>query len=251
MDAHIQVKNLNAYYDKQQALKNVNIEIPKNQITTIMGPSGCGKTTLLKTFNRFFELTENTTLTGEVLVDGKNIYDKDVDVTEVRKVVGLLAQRPSPLPMSIYDNIAYGMHIHKMKKDRAEYKAAVRHYLEIAGLWEEVRTRLHDPATSLSIGQQQRLCLARGLAVEPEIILGDEPTSALDPISSQNIESRLIELKQQYTTVIVTHTLRQAKRLADYVIYMYLGEVIEAGPAKDIFSNPQHERTKAYLEGQI
>jgi phosphate transport system ATP-binding protein len=251
MDAHIQVKNLNVYYGKQQALKNINIEIPKNQITVIMGPSGCGKTTLLKTFNRFLELTDETQLTGEVLVDGKNIYDRDVDVTEVRKVVGLLAQRPAPLPMSIFDNVLYGMNIHRMKKDRREYKAAVRHYLEIAGLWEEVNTRLHDPATSLSIGQQQRLCLARGLAVEPEIILGDEPTSALDPISSQNIESRLIELKQQYTTVIVTHTLRQAKRLADYVIYMYLGEVIEAGPAHDVFTNPQHERTRAYLEGQI
>jgi phosphate transport system ATP-binding protein len=251
MDAHIQVKNLNVYYGRQQALKNINIEIPKNQITVIMGPSGCGKTTLLKTFNRFLELTDETQLTGEVLVDGKNIYDRDVDVTEVRKVVGLLAQRPAPLPMSIFDNVLYGMNIHRMKKDRREYKAAVRHYLEIAGLWEEVNTRLHDPATSLSIGQQQRLCLARGLAVEPEIILGDEPTSALDPISSQNIESRLIELKQQYTTVIVTHTLRQAKRLADYVIYMYLGEVIEAGPAHDVFTNPQHERTRAYLEGQI
>lgn len=251
MDAHIQVKNLNVYYGKQQALKDINIEIPKNQITTIMGPSGCGKTTLLKTFNRFFELTENTTLTGEVLVDGQNIYDKDVDVTEVRKVLGLLAQRPSPLPMSIYDNVAYGMHIHKLKRDRSEYKAAVQHYLEIAGLWEEVQKRLHEPATSLSIGQQQRLCLARGLAVEPEIILGDEPTSALDPISSQNIESRLLDLKKQYTTVIVTHTLRQAKRLADYVIYMYLGEVVEAGPAKEVFNNPQHKRTRAYLEGQI
>ena len=251
MDTHIQVKNLNAYYGRQQALKDINIEIPKNQITVIMGPSGCGKTTLLKTFNRFFELTENTRIDGAVLVDGENIYDPTVDVTAVRKVVGLLAQRPSPLPMSIYDNVAYGMRIHQMKKERAEYKAAVRHYLEIAGLWEEVQKRLHDPATSLSIGQQQRLCLARGLAVEPEIILGDEPTSALDPISSQNIEKRLLDLKHQYTTVIVTHTLRQAKRLADYVIYMYLGEVVEAGPAHEVFNNPQHERTKQYLEGQF
>ncbi len=249
MDTHIQVNDLNAFYGKQPALKDVNIEIPKNQITVIMGPSGCGKTTLLKTLNRFFELTENTRLTGEVLVDGQNIYNRDVDVTEVRKAVGLLAQRPSPLPMSIYDNVAYGMYIHRMKKDRKEYKAAVRHYLEVAGLWEEVRQRMHDPATSLSIGQQQRLCLARGLAVEPEIILGDEPTSALDPISSQNIEARLLELKQQYTTVIVTHTLRQAKRLADYVIYMYMGEVIESGPAREVFTNPKHERTKQYLEG--
>ena len=182
-------------------------------------------------------------------MDGENIYNSDVDVTEVRKVVGLLAQRPSPLPMSIYDNVVYGMNIHRMKKSRQEYKAAVRHYLEIAGLWEEVGKRLHDPATGLSIGQQQRLCLARGLAVEPEIILGDEPTSALDPISSQNIEQRLLELKKEYTTVIVTHTLRQAKRLADYVIYMYMGEVIEAGPAKEIFNNPKNERTRQYLEG--
>ena len=249
MDTHIQVKNLNVYYGKQQALKDINIEIPKKQITVIMGPSGCGKTTLLKTFNRFLELTDGAQITGEVLVDGENIYNSDVDVTEVRKVVGLLAQRPSPLPMSIYDNVAYGMRIHQMKKERADYKAAVKHYLEIAGLYEEVKKRMHDPATSLSIGQQQRLCLARGLAVEPEIILGDEPTSALDPISSQNIESRLIELKQQYTTVIVTHTLRQAKRLADYVIYMYMGEVMEAGPAKEVFTNPKHERTKQYLEG--
>ncbi len=249
MDAHIQVRDLNAFYGKQQALKDINIEIPKQQITVIMGPSGCGKTTLLKSLNRFLELNDGTRIIGEVLVDGQDIYARDVDVTEVRKRVGLLAQRPSPLPMSIYDNVVYGMHIHKMKRDRREYKAAVRHYLEIAGLWEEVQKRLHDPATSLSIGQQQRLCLARGLAVEPEIILGDEPTSALDPISSQNIESRLLDLKQQYTTVIVTHTLRQAKRLADYVIYMYLGEVIEAGPAKEVFTNPKHEYTRQYLEG--
>ena len=251
MDAHIQVKNLNVFYGKQQALKDVNIEIPKKQLTAVMGPSGCGKSTLLKTFNRFLELTDGAQISGEVLVDGENIYDREVDVTEVRKVVGLLAQRPAPLPMSIYDNVLYGMRVHKMKRNRKEYKAAVKHYLEMTGLWEEVQKRLHDPATSLSIGQQQRLCLARGLAVEPEIILADEPTSALDPISSQNIEHRLLELKKEYTTVIVTHTLRQAKRLADYVIYMYLGEVAEAGPAKEVFNNPQHERTRAYLEGQF
>ncbi|MCX6065880.1 MAG: phosphate ABC transporter ATP-binding protein [Chloroflexi bacterium] len=249
MDSHIHVRNLNVFYGKQQALKDVNIEIPKKEITVIMGPSGCGKTTLLKSFNRFLELTGDTKITGEVLVDNQNIYDSDVDVTEVRKCVGLLAQRPSPLPMSIYENVAYGMTIHQMKKDRREYKDAVRHYLEVAGLWDEVKKRLHDPATSLSIGQQQRLCLARGLAVEPEIILGDEPTSALDPISSQHIEKKLLELKSQYTTVIVTHTLRQAKRLADHVIFMYLGEVVESGPARDVFSNPQQERTRQYLEG--
>ena len=249
MEAHIQVRNLNAYYANNQALKNINIEIPRKQVTVIMGPSGCGKTTLLKTFNRFLELNEGTRITGEVLVDGENIYGRDIDETEVRKRVGLLAQRPYPLPMSIYENVAFGMNIHQMKKDRREYKDAVRHYLELAGLWDEVKKRLHEPATSLSIGQQQRLCLARGLAIEPEVILGDEPTSALDPISSQHIEKKLLELKSQYTTVIVTHTLRQAKRLADYAIFMYLGEVVEAGPAHDVFSNPQQERTRAYLEG--
>ncbi len=250
-EPHIEARGVNAFYGKVQALKDVNIQIPKKEITVIMGPSGCGKSTLLKTFNRFLELTDGARVEGQILVDGQDIYAPDVDETEVRKRVGLLAQRPSALPMSIYDNVAYGMHIHRMKRGRKEYKAAVRHYLEIAGLWDEVHKRLHDPATSLSIGQQQRLCLARGLAVEPEIILGDEPTSALDPLSSMNIESRLLDLKKDYTIVIVTHTLRQAKRLADHVIYMYLGEVIEAGPAWDVFNNPQHERLKAYLEGQF
>ncbi len=250
-ETHIEVWNLNAFYGKVQALKDVSLQIPKKQITVIMGPSGCGKSTLLKTLNRFLELTDGTKIIGQVLIDGQDIYAGEVDETEVRKRVGLLAQKPAPLPMSIYDNVAYGMHIHRMRHNRKEYKAAVRHYLEIAGLWEEVQKRLHDPATSLSIGQQQRLCLARGLAVEPEIILGDEPTSALDPLSSINIESRLLQLKNEYTTVIVTHTLRQAKRLADYVAYMYLGEVVEAGPAKQVFNNPQHERTRAYLEGQF
>jgi phosphate transport system ATP-binding protein len=214
-----------------------------------MGPSGCGKTTLLKTFNRFLELTDGTRLAGEVLLDGQNIYERDVDVTEVRKLVGLLAQRPAPLPMSIYENVVYGMRIHQTKKDRREYKDAVRHYLELAGLWDEVGQRLHQPATALSVGQQQRLCLARGLAIEPEIILADEPTSALDPISSQHIERKLLELKSQYTTVVVTHTLRQAKRLADHVIFMYLGEVVEAGPAQEIFNHPQQKRTQEYLAG--
>lgn len=251
MTPHIQVCNLNVWYNGQPALKDINLEIPKQQITAIMGPSGCGKTTLLKSFNRFLELSEGTRLSGEVLVDGQNIYARDVDVTEVRKLVGLLAQRPSPLPMSIYDNVVYGMHIHRTKKDRHEYKDAVRYYLELAGLWEEVGGRLHDPANALSIGQQQRLCLARGLAIEPEIILADEPTSALDPISSQHIEHKLLELKSKYTTIIVTHTLRQAKRLADYVIFMYLGEVVEAGPAHSVFDNPQQVRTQQYLQGMF
>jgi phosphate transport system ATP-binding protein len=249
MTFHIQVRDLNAWYHQHQALKNINLDIPRQQMTVIIGPSGCGKTTLLKTFNRFFELTPRTRLTGQVLIDGQDIYDRAIDETEVRKCIGLLAQRPAPLPMSIYDNVAYGLRIHHMRKSRRLYQDAVRHYLELAGLWDEVSHRLQHPATTLSIGQQQRLCLARGLAVEPEIILCDEPTSSLDPISSQHIEHKLIELKEKYTTVLVTHTLRQAKRLADYLIFLYLGEVIEAGPSKEIFNNPQHERTRAYFEG--
>ena len=249
--AHIQIQNLNAYYGQSQALKDINLEIPRSQITVIMGPSGCGKTTLLKSINRFLELGEGIRLEGKVLIDGENIYDPDVDVTEMRKKTGLLAQRPYPLPMSIYDNVAYGMRIHSLTKTRAERDERVRHYLEIAGLWAEVKDRLHFPATSLSIGQQQRLCLARGLAVEPEILLGDEPTSALDPISAQHIEKRLLDLKSQYTVVLVSHILRQARRLADYVVFIYLGEVIEAGPAHELFDHPRQERTHAYLEGQF
>jgi phosphate transport system ATP-binding protein len=249
MDPHIQVRNLNVFYAANQALKNVSLDIPKKQITVIMGPSGCGKTTLLKSFNRFLELTDDTLLKGQVLIDGENIYTPGMDVTEIRKKTGLLAQRPFPLPMSIYDNVAYGMRIHGMCRKGCDLDEKVQHYLEEAGLWNEVKDRLHAPASGLSIGQQQRLCLARGLAVEPEILLGDEPTSALDPISAQHIEMRLMALKEEYTIVLVTHILRQARRLADYVIYMYLGEVIEAGPAHEVFENPRQERTRAYLEG--
>jgi phosphate transport system ATP-binding protein len=251
MDAHIQVRNLNAYYGDSQALKDINLGIPRGQITVIMGPSGCGKTTLLKSFNRFLELNDHTRLSGQILIDDEDIYAPGVDVTEIRKKIGLLAQRPYPLPMSIYDNVAYGLRIHAMSRNGRALDAKVQHYLEIAGLWEEVKDRLHKPATSLSIGQQQRLCLARGLAIEPEILLGDEPTSALDPISTQLIEQRLHELSQQYTIVLVTHILRQAKRLADYVVFMYLGELIEHGPAHEVFEHPRESRTRAYLEGQF
>ncbi len=247
---HLETQNLNAYYGSTQALENVSIVIPRQQITMIIGPSGCGKTTLLKCLNRFIELEENTRVEGKVLLDGENIYAPMVDVTEIRKKTGLLAQRPYPLPMSIFDNVAYGMRIHRLYS-RKEIQRAVEHYLQIAGLWDEVKDRLHTPASQLSIGQQQRLCLARGLAVEPQILLGDEPTSALDPISAQHIEKRLIELKERYTIVLVSHILRQARRLADYVIFMYMGKVIEAGPAKQVFENPQHERTRAYLAGEF
>jgi phosphate transport system ATP-binding protein len=250
MEAHIQIQDLNVHYGDSQALKNVSLEIPHQQITVILGPSGCGKTTLLNSLNRFLELQKNTSITGKVLIDGEDIYAANIDVTEIRKKTGLLAQRPFPLPMSIYDNVAYGMRIHSMCP-KSEMDAKVQRYLEESGLWNEVKDRLHKPAKGLSIGQQQRLCLARGLAVEPEIILGDEPTSALDPISAQHIEQRLLALKERYTIVLVTHILRQAKRLADYVVFMYLGEVVESGPAREVFEHPRQERTRAYLAGQF
>ena len=251
MDTHIKISDLRVRYGERVVLDNINLEIPRRQITVIMGPSGCGKTTLLKGINRFLELVDDAHVTGSVMIDGQDIYAPDVDVTEIRKNVGLLAQRPYSLPMSIYDNVAYGMRIHQMYRNGSEMDDQVQHYLEEAGLWEEVKDRLHKPAVALSIGQQQRLCLARGLAVNPVVLLGDEPTSALDPISAQHIEQRLIVLKQEYTIVLVTHILRQAKRLADYVIFMYLGEMVECGPAQQVFERPQQERTRAYLAGQF
>jgi len=250
LDTHIKIRNLNVSYKKVQALKDVNLDIPRKQITAIIGPSGCGKSTLLKCLNRFHDLTDDAVVSGQVELDGIDLYAPEVEVTEVRTKVGLIAQRPFPLPMSIFDNVAYGLRIHRLSRGR-ETRKLVQHYLEIAGLWDEVKGRLKAPARDLSIGQQQRLCLARGLAVEPEVILGDEPTSSLDPISAKFIETRLEELKKDYTIVLVTHLLRQARHLADYVIFMYLGEVVEAGPAKKVFASPKHERTKAYLQGEI
>lgn len=248
--AHICVQHLNVFYGKEQALKDVTVDIPDRRITAIIGPSGCGKTTLLKSFNRLIDSVDGVRMSGKVLVDGEDIFDPKVEVTRIRKKMGLLSQRPYPLPMSIYDNVAYGPRIHGIR-DKKELDRIVEHYLKESSLWEEVKDRLHAPASRLSVGQQQRLCLARGLAVEPEIILGDEPTSALDPMSSQRIEQRFLELKKEYTIVIVTHILRQAKRLADYVVFLYLGELIEHGPAEDIFEHPNEEMTKEYIQGII
>ena len=247
---HISVQNLNVSYGNEQALKDISVDIPDKKITAIIGPSGCGKTTLLKSFNRLVDSIDGVRVLGKVLVDGENIFAPQVEVTHIRKKMGLLSQKPYPLPMSIYDNVAYGPRIHGTK-DKKELDSIVEHYLKESSLWNEVKDRLHAPASELSVGQQQRLCLARGLAVEPEIILGDEPTSALDPRSSQRIEQRFLELKKEYTIVIVTHILRQAKRLADYAIFLYLGELIEHGPAKEIFENPKEEMTKEYIKGII
>lgn len=250
MTPHISVRNLNVYYGAQHALKDITLDLPKNKLTVIIGPSGCGKSTLLKTFNRLLETEEDIRINGEVVIDNENIYSPNADVTQVRKKVGLLAQRPCPLPMSIFDNVAFGPRIHGEKKKSA-LEAIVEENLSRVGLWDEVKDRLHKPASALSIGQQQRLCLARGLAVKPEIILGDESTSALDPISSKIVEERFQLLKDEYTIVLVTHILRQAKRLADYVVFLYLGELIEHGPAEKIFNNPEKELTREYIFGSI
>jgi phosphate transport system ATP-binding protein len=247
---HLQVQNLNVFYGDRQVLRNVNLNIPDRRITAIIGPSGCGKTTLLKCLNRLLETSDEVHVTGRVLVDGEDIYAPHVEVTHIRKKMGLLSQRPQVLPMSIYDNVAYGPRIHG-ERSRKALDGIVERYLKVAGLWDEVADRLHSPASGLSIGQQQRLCLARGLAVEPEIILGDEPTSALDPQASRHVEERLGELKKDYTIVLVTHILRQARRVADHIVFLYLGEVIEEGPLKDVFAHPRQDLTRRYIEGEI
>jgi phosphate transport system ATP-binding protein len=250
IDPAIQIRDLNVAYGAVLAIRDVSVDIPARQITAIIGPSGCGKTTLLRSMSRLLDLVEGAHVEGQVLFRGQNIYDARVDATEIRQRIGLLAQRPWPLPMSIYDNVAYGPRLYGVRKRKA-LDAIVEKELRAAGLWDEVRDRLHAPASGLSIGQQQRLCLARGLAVEPEVLLCDEATSALDPISARRIEERLVELKTEYTIVLVTHVLRQARRLADYVLFMYLGEMIECGPAREVFSNPKEAKTRAYLEGEF
>lgn len=247
---HIRVERLNVFYGKQHVLKDISVAIPEKQITVIIGPSGCGKTTLLKSFNRLIDFVDGISVSGSVTVDGMDIYNGKIDVTRIRKKIGMLAQKPYPLPMSIYDNVAYGPRIHGIRK-RKELDGIVERYLKLAGLWDEVKDRLRSPASRLSAGQLQRLCLARTLAVEPEIILGDEPTSALDPVSAKRIEEEFLSLKKDYTIVIVTHILRQAKRLADHLIFLYMGEVVEQGPAREILEHPKEERTRAYIGGEI
>jgi phosphate transport system ATP-binding protein len=247
---HIQIQDLNVWYGSHQALQNISADIPVRGITAIIGPSGCGKSTLLKTLNRLLEESDEVRITGRILLNGDDIYRLGVDVTEVRTRVGLLAPKPFPLPMSIYDNVAYGPRIHSRCNGKSLDQVVEKHLLE-AGLWGEVQDRLRAPATRLSTGQQQRLCLARALAVEPEVLLCDEPTSALDPISAQHIEAQLRALKEEMTVVLVTHLLRQARRLADHVIFLWMGELVESGPAVQVLSSPRDDRTGAYLAGDI
>lgn len=244
------IEDLNVFIEDQHILKDICLAIPEKSITCIIGPSGCGKTTLLKTLNRMHDETPEVKIKGKVYVDDFNIYDKDVNVIDIRKKMGLLAQRPCPLPMSIYDNVAFGPRIHGIRKRKAINQTVIQ-YLQYVGLWDEVRGRVRSSASRLSIGQQQRLCLARGLAIEPEYILGDEATSALDPLSTKKIEELFIKLKEKYTVILVTHTLRQARRIADYIVFMYLGKIIEAGPTEEFFTNPVKQITRDYLSGSF
>ena len=248
LQPHISIQDLNVHIGENHILKNINIDFPDKKVTSLIGPSGCGKTTLLKTMNRLLDHQTDVHVDGKVLVDGENIYDPKVEVTHIRKKMGLLSQRPFPLPMNIYDNVAYGQRIHG-NHNKKELDAIVEIYLRGVNLWDEVKDRLKSPATRLSIGQQQRLCLARGLAIEPEIILGDEPTSALDPISTQAIEELFLQLKDKYTIVLVTHILRQARRVSDYVGFVYMGEIIEFGPTEEVLLNPKEKLTKDYVKG--
>ncbi len=249
-DSHIRIRNLSVWFGDQPVLKDVSLNVPDRRITVIIGPSGCGKTTLLKALNRLLDSVDDVRIEGHIEVDGEDIYDPRAEVTRIRKKMGLLSQKPQVLPMSIFDNIAFGPKIHGMRQKK-ELQRIVEQELRAAGLWEEVKDRLHAPASRLSVGQQQRLCLARGLAVEPEIILGDEPTSALDPPSSRIVEERLTALKSDYTVIVVTHILRQARRIADYIAFLYLGELVEHGPAAEVFAHPRDPRMRAYLSGEI
>ena len=246
----ISLKNLDIYIEGHHILKDINVTIPEKSITCIIGPSGCGKSTLLKTLNRMHDETPEVKISGQVIVDDENIYSPGVNVIDIRKKMGLLAQRPCPLPMSIYDNVAYGPRIHGLKKRKAINQTVIQ-YLQYVGLWDEVKDRIRTSASRLSIGQQQRLCLARGLAIEPEYILGDEATSALDPISTKKIEEMFVKLKEKYTVILVTHTLRQARRIADYIVFMYMGKVIEAGSTEEFFNHPKEQLTKDYITGSF
>ena len=242
----IQIKGLSVKTREGEILKNINLDIPRNKIVVLLGPSGCGKTTLLKSLNRLSDLHKELIVSGEVLIDGKDILKASHDLPIMRQKMGLLSQRPFPLPVSIYKNVSYGLKL-KGVRNKKLIAHSVESNLKRVGLWEEVKDRLNSPATSLSIGQQQRLCLARGLAVKPTIILADEPTSALDPISTKTIEKLFKELKEHYTIILVTHVLRQAVRLADHVVFMYYGDIIEQGHPDEILKNPQTEILKKYL----
>lgn len=241
--------NMNMFFGKKQILKNINIDFPKNNVTSLIGPSGCGKSTLLRSFNRMHDLSPDAKVEGAVKLDSLDIYDKKNSVTEMRKRIGMVFQKPNPLPKSIYENLSYALKIHKFPKD--EIPGLIEKALKESYLWEEVKDELKKPAVKLSGGQQQRLCIARTVVLRPEVILMDEPCSALDPISTHKIEELIMQLKENFTIVIVTHNMQQAQRISDKVGFMYLGELIEFDTAENIFKNPKQELTKNYVSGHF
>ena len=246
----ISVKDMCLWYGDHQALKDVNIEIPEKSITAFIGPSGCGKSTFLKTLNRMNDLIPNVKITGDIRYEGTDILSKEVDVNNLRKEIGMVFQKPNPFPMSIYDNIAYGPRTHGIT-NRVELDEIVENALRDAAIWDEVKDRLKKNALGMSGGQQQRLCIARALAVQPKILLMDEPTSALDPISTSRIEELVMELKEKYTIVMVTHNMQQAVRVSDHTAFFLLGELVEFGKTDDIFSQPKDQRTEDYITGRF
>ena len=250
MDILIEAAHLNLWYGDHHALKDVNVSIPKNEITALIGPSGCGKSTFLKTLNRMNDLVDGCRIEGEVRYEGRDIYDPKVDVTLLRKKIGMVFQKANPFPMSIYDNIAYGPRIHGIRS-KAKLDAIVEKSLRDAAIWDEVKDRLKTSALGMSGGQQQRLCIARALAVEPDIILMDESTSALDPISTGKIEDLCLQLKEKYTVIMVTHNMQQAVRISDYCAFFLLGELVEFGKSEKIFSTPEDKRTEDYITGRF
>lgn len=246
----LQVKNLNFFYGNFHALKNIQLEIASRKVTAFIGPSGCGKSTLLRTFNRMYELYPGLCAEGDILLDGHNVLGRDVDVNLLRAKVGMVFQKPTPFPMSIYDNITFGVKLYE-KLSKGEMEDRVEWALRKAALWDEVKDKLKQSGNSLSGGQQQRLCIARAVASKPEVLLLDEPTSALDPISTAHIEELIHELKEDYTIAIVTHNMQQAARVSDYTAYMYLGELIEFGDTDSIFTTPQKKATEDYITGKF
>ena len=241
--------NMNMFFGKKQILKNINIDFPKNKVTSLIGPSGCGKSTLLRSFNRMHDLSPDARIEGEIKLDDLDIYDTKNSVTEIRKRIGMVFQKPNPLPKSIYENLSYALNIHKFQKK--EIPELIEKALKESYLWEEVKDELKKPAVKLSGGQQQRLCIARTVVLRPEVILMDEPCSALDPISTHKIEELIMQLKENFTIVIVTHNMQQAQRISDMVGFMYLGELIEFDTAENIFKNPKQELTRNYVSGHF
>ena len=250
MENKIEARHLNLYYGQKHALKDVNLDIKENKITAFIGPSGCGKSTLLKSINRMNDLVEGVRIQGNVCLDGEDIYSADTDVVALRKHVGMVFQRPNPFPMSIYDNVAYGCRVHGMK-DKKKLNEIVERSLRGAALWDEVKDRLNASAMGMSGGQQQRLCIARVMAVEPEVVLMDEPCSALDPISTMKIEELIAEIKQQYTIVMVTHNMQQAARVSDYTAFFLNGKLIEHDETNVIFTKPHDKKTEDYITGRF